>query len=72
MTKRKKSRTQQGIAGVTFAQGLSLERDEIKDYTNVCKCLSKFKQNGDDILMPLNRHQRRLAKKLNIEFKEAK
>lgn len=70
MSKRKRSRTQQGIAGVTIPQGLSLERDEIKDYINVRKHLSQFERNGNDIRMPLNRQQRRLAKKLKIDIKK--
>ena len=70
MGKRKRSRTQQGIAGMTIPQGMSLERNEVKDYTNVCKHLSQFERSGDDILMPLNRKQRRLAKKLKIEITE--
>nr|WP_282561619.1 hypothetical protein [Providencia sp. 21OH12SH02B-Prov] len=55
---------------MTIAQGLSLERNEVKDYTNVCKHLSQFERNGDDIRMPMNRQQRRLAKKLKIDIKE--
>lgn len=70
MGKRKRSRTQQGIAGMTIPQGMSLERNEVKDYANVCKHLSQFERSGDDILMPLNRKQRRLAKKLKIEIRE--
>ncbi|HHR6164999.1 hypothetical protein I6L80_15365 [Providencia rettgeri] len=70
MSKRKRSRTQQGIAGMTIAQGLSLERNEVKDYANVCKHLSQFERNGDDIRMPLNRQQRRLAKKLKINIQK--
>lgn len=70
MGKRKRSRTQQGFAGMTIPQGMSLERDEVKDYTNVCKHLSQFEKCGDEIRMPLNRKQRRLAKKLKIELKE--
>ncbi|CBJ81135.1 hypothetical protein XBJ2_1060005 [Xenorhabdus bovienii str. Jollieti] len=69
MTKRR-NKTQQGYAGMTIPQGLSLERNEVADYTNVCKHLSNFKRIGDQILMPLNRKQRRLAKKLNIEITE--
>ncbi|CDG95361.1 hypothetical protein XBP1_1230002 [Xenorhabdus bovienii str. puntauvense] len=69
MTKRR-NKTQQGYAGMTIPQGLSLERNEVADYTNVCKHLSKFKRIGDQIQMPLNRKQRRLAKKLNIEITE--
>ncbi|HCM64750.1 MAG TPA: hypothetical protein DIT05_19750 [Morganella sp. (in: Bacteria)] len=70
MGKRKRSRTQQGIAGMTIPQGMSLERNEVKDYANVCKHLSQFERSGDDIQMPLNRKQRRLAKKLKIEIRE--
>jgi hypothetical protein len=72
MAKIKRSKTQQGIGGMTFAQGLRLERNEAADYSNVCKHLSKFNRSGDQIQMPLNRKQRRLAKKLNIEITEVK
>ncbi|PHM60948.1 hypothetical protein [Xenorhabdus ishibashii] len=72
MAKRKRSRTQQGFAGMTIPQGIRLERNEVADYTNVCKHLSNFKKTGDQIQMPLNRKQRRLAKKMKIGFKEAK
>lgn len=69
MNSKRTRRTPQGIAGVTFSQGLRLEKSEEKDYLNIGKYLSKFKKNGDVIKMPLNRYQRRLAKKLKLDIK---
>ena len=46
MNSKRTRRTPQGIAGVTFSQGLRLEKSEEKDYLNISQYLSKFKKNN--------------------------
>lgn len=74
------SRTSQGIrGGMTLSEAHRLygkggfdcpEKNQVEDYLGVRR---EGKYVGNDMIkMPLTRNQRRLAKKLGIELKEAK
>lgn len=74
------SRTGQGVpGGLTMCQanysyarsgGYGTESEQVKDYLAAHRS-GKYVGNGE-VKMTLSRNQRRLAKKLGIELKEAK
>jgi hypothetical protein len=72
MAKKHISRTRQGLGGVTLAQGLRLERDQVREYANVLKSVAPYGTSDGNVRMPLNRSMRRYAKHIGIELKKAK
>ncbi|PHM51133.1 hypothetical protein [Xenorhabdus sp. KK7.4] len=72
MAKRKRSRTQQGFAGMTIPQLVQIKEESMDIYTNSKKYIEPYSTNDGDVLIPLNRSMRRHAKKMKIEIKEVK
>lgn len=72
MTKKRNSKTRQGLCGVTLAQGHRLSREPVREFVNVNQSVAKY-QTGDGVVqMPLNRSMRRYAKHIGINIKEVK
>ncbi|OVZ98295.1 hypothetical protein CBW53_05055 [Yersinia frederiksenii] len=72
MTKKRNSKTRQGLCGVTLAQGHRLDRQAVREYINVQESVAKYRSEDGMVEMPLNRSMRRYAKHIGINVKEVK
>ncbi|EEF0769250.1 hypothetical protein DEI13_23225 [Salmonella enterica subsp. enterica serovar Berta] len=72
MTKKRSSKTRQGLCGLTLAQGHRLTRDPIHENARCEEFVSQFSTGDGNVQMPLNRSMRRYAKHIRIELKEVK
>ena len=72
MTKKRNSKTRQGLCGVTLAQGHRLDRVPAREYVNVQESVAKYRTDDGTVEIPLNRSMCRYAKHIGINIKEAK
>lgn len=70
MTKKRRSKTQQGLCGLTLAQGHRLTREPVNERSNTQQFVSQFETGDGNVQMPLNRSMRRYAKHIGIELKK--
>lgn len=72
MTKKRNSKTRQGLCGVTLSQGHHLTREPVKERVNVTQSVAPYQTGDGNVQMPLNRSMRRYAKHIGINIKEVK
>ncbi|WP_025122271.1 MULTISPECIES: hypothetical protein [unclassified Serratia (in: enterobacteria)] len=70
MTKKRNSKTRQGLCGVTLAQGLRLTRDPVWESINVKQSVAPYRTDDGNVQMPLNRGMRRYAKHIGINLEK--
>ncbi|HHR9052327.1 TPA: hypothetical protein ACTAG7_004558 [Salmonella enterica subsp. enterica] len=70
MTKKRSSKTRQGLCGLTLAQGHRLTRDAAREDAQCRHFVAQFSTGDGNMQMPLTCNQRQLAKKPGIELKE--
>lgn len=70
MTKKRRSKTQQGLCDLTLAQGHRLTREPVNEGSNTQQFVSQFETGDGNVKMPLNRSMRRYAKHIGIELKK--
>lgn len=71
MTKKRNSKTRQGLCGVTLAQGHHLTREPVKERANAQQSVAEYRTTDGNVQMPLNRSMRRYAKHIGINLKKA-
>lgn len=72
MTKKRSSKTRQGLCGLTLAQGHRLTRDPTYENARCEEFVAQFSTGGGNVQMPLNRSMRRYAKHIGIELNKVK
>ena len=72
MTKKRSSKTRQGLCGLTLAQGHRLTRDPTNENAKCEEFVSQFSTGDGNVQMPLNRSMRRYAKHIGIELNKVK
>ncbi|HBE9082238.1 hypothetical protein [Serratia fonticola] len=70
MTKKRNSKTRQGLCGVTLAQGHRLTREPVREFVNVNQSVAKYQTEDGVVQMPLNRSMRRYAKHIGINLEK--
>lgn len=72
MTKKRNSKTRQGLCGVTLAQGHRLTREPVRELVNVKESVAQYQTSDGNVQMPLNRSMRRYAKHIGINLEKVK